>query len=73
MDFHGHPFWWLVTLAVVVWYSTITIYVAVKGTLDIKHMLRTLQARENPADPQACRAPETPHDRHARQTRTNDD
>jgi hypothetical protein len=49
MDFHGHPFWWLVTLGVVVWYSTITIYVAVKGTLDIKDMLRTLRARETPA------------------------
>jgi len=57
MDFHGHPFWWLVTLGVVVWYSTITIYVAVKGTLDIKDMLRTLRARETPT---------------AHHTRTND-
>ncbi len=38
-----HWFWWLTTAACVVWYSTITLYVAVKGAKDIKHMLRRLQ------------------------------
>jgi hypothetical protein len=38
-----HWFWWLVTLAVLVWYSTVTIYVAVKGTFDIRQMLRRLK------------------------------
>jgi len=46
MDFHGHPFWWLVTTSVVVWYSTITIYVAIKGTFDVKHMLKELGSRD---------------------------
>jgi hypothetical protein len=50
MDFHGHPFWWSVTAAVIVWYSTITIYVAVKGTIDIKHMFASLRARASSTD-----------------------
>jgi hypothetical protein len=40
-------FWLLVTVACVVWYSTITIYVAVKGVLDIKGMLRRLGAKRD--------------------------
>jgi hypothetical protein len=42
----NHPFWALLTLAVLVWYSTITIYVGIRGSLDIKHMLRNLAARQ---------------------------
>ena len=30
--------------ACVVWYSTITVYVAIKGASDIKHMLARLDA-----------------------------
>ena len=45
-----HWFWWLVTLAVVVWYSTVTIYVALKGTLDIRQMLRRLKEGEKERD-----------------------
>jgi hypothetical protein len=41
-----HWFWWLVTVAVMLWYSTVTVYVAVKGTLDIRHMLRRLKNRD---------------------------
>ena len=37
-----HPFWWLLTMACVVWYSTITVYVAIKGAADIKEMLKRL-------------------------------
>jgi hypothetical protein len=37
-----HPFWWLLTMACVVWYSTITIYVAVKGAIDIRDMLKRI-------------------------------
>ena len=43
----GHWFWWLITAAVVVWYSTITIYVAIRGTFDVKQMLRRL-GEQNP-------------------------
>lgn len=39
----GHAFWWLMTIAVMVWYSTVTIYVAVKGAKDIKGMLKRLK------------------------------
>ena len=39
----NHWFWGSVTLAVLVWYSTITVYVAIRGTLDIKHMLQRLK------------------------------
>ena len=41
-----HWFWLLVTAAVVVWYSSITVYVAIRGSFDIKHMLRNLSARQ---------------------------
>ncbi len=41
-----HLFWWLLTMACVVWYSTITIYVAIKGIADIRHMLRRLSVRK---------------------------
>jgi len=37
-----HWFWWLMTMACVVWYSTITVYVAIRGAFDIKHMLAHL-------------------------------
>jgi len=40
----NHWFWWLLTAACVVWYSTITIYVAIKGARDIKNMLARLEA-----------------------------
>jgi hypothetical protein len=38
----GHWFWGLLTIACVVWYSTVTIYVAIKGAFDIKEMLTSL-------------------------------
>jgi hypothetical protein len=38
-----HWFWLGVTALCVLWYSTITIYVAVKGVKDIKSMLRRLK------------------------------
>ena len=39
----NHPIWWLLTAACVAWYSTITVYVAVKGSTDIRAMLRRLR------------------------------
>ena len=38
----NHWFWWALTMACVVWYSTITVYVAIKGASDIKNMLARL-------------------------------
>jgi hypothetical protein len=40
-----HFFWWLLTMACVAWYSTITVYVSIKGIADIRNMLRRLSAR----------------------------
>jgi hypothetical protein len=42
-----HWFWWLLSMACVFWYSTVTIYVAVKGVNDIKHMLARLSANQS--------------------------
>lgn len=50
----NHPFWGLLTLAVLVWYSTITVYVGIRGAFDIQHMLRKLKENQEPpgaADP----------------------
>jgi uncharacterized protein (UPF0333 family) len=42
IDSGGHVFWWLLTMACVTWYSTVTIYVAIRGASDIKKMLAHL-------------------------------
>ncbi len=41
-----HLFWLLLTFACVVWYATITVYVAVRGYSDIRRMLRDLRKRD---------------------------
>lgn len=41
----SHPFWGLLTIAVLVWYSSITVYVAIRGSFDIREMLRRLKDR----------------------------
>ena len=38
-----HWFWLLMTAAVVIWYSTITVYVSFKGIADIRAMFRRLR------------------------------
>lgn len=38
-----HWFWFGIAMMAVVWYSTITIYVAVRGSFDIRHMLEMLK------------------------------
>jgi hypothetical protein len=42
MMLSDHWFWWVLTLACVAWYSTITVYVSIRGTADIKSLLRSL-------------------------------
>jgi len=42
-----HWFWFLLTAAALVWYSTVTVYVAFKGATDIRDMLRRLKAFTN--------------------------
>jgi hypothetical protein len=45
-----HLFWWALTMTSVVWYCTITAYVAVRGTFDIRRMLSGLRERDNTAN-----------------------
>jgi hypothetical protein len=45
-----HWFWWLMTAACMVWYSTITVYISIKGVTDIKTMLRELASYSPEAD-----------------------
>jgi hypothetical protein len=46
MHIIDHWFWFMLTAACVVWYSTITVYVAICGARDIKNMLSNLSARQ---------------------------
>jgi len=46
----NHPLWGLLTLAVIVWYSTVTIYVGIRGVADIRHMLHTLKKNHEAGD-----------------------
>ena len=45
-----HLFWWALSMACVVWYSTITVYVAIKGAGDIRNMLARLGKNRNAED-----------------------
>ena len=40
-------FWWYLTIACLVWYSTITVYVTVRGIRDIRNMLSRLEELNN--------------------------
>jgi hypothetical protein len=42
-----HSLWWLITMACVAWYSTVTVYVAIKGIADIKNMLARLAVNKD--------------------------
>ena len=40
-------FWLCLTIAALVWYSCVTVYVAIQGVADIKSMLRRLKERSD--------------------------
>lgn len=40
---NNHWFWTGVAILSIVWYSTITVYVAIRGSFDIRHMLDRLK------------------------------
>jgi hypothetical protein len=42
----AEQFWWLLTMSAVGWYVTVTIYVAIRGALDIRHMLARLESQQ---------------------------
>ena len=39
--------WWFLSAASVVWYSSVTVYVTIRGAADIKDMLRHLSELQN--------------------------
>lgn len=41
-------FWWLLTMAAIGWYSTITIYVSIRGAMDVRNMLKALEGQKLP-------------------------
>ena len=49
-------FWQLLTVLSVAWYLTVTAYVAVRGAMDIRHMLARLQ-KQNSRDVNETAAP----------------
>jgi len=51
----NHWFWYSVAMLSIVWYSTITVYVAIRGVFDIRHMLDRLKETqlENGETPKA--------------------
>jgi hypothetical protein len=51
-----HWFWWLLVHAAVVWYSTVTVYVAIKGFADVKGMLKRLASQQDPQEGEATEA-----------------
>jgi hypothetical protein len=40
-------FWWLLTILAVGWYLTVTVYVAIRGALDIRRMLVRFEAQRS--------------------------
>lgn len=40
-------FWWLLTISSVVWYSTVTVYISVRGVQDIRQMLGRLKSQQD--------------------------
>ncbi len=39
-------FWLILAIACLLWYSTVTVYVAIKGFKDIQHMLKRLTGND---------------------------
>ncbi len=46
-------FWWGVSMACLVWFSTVTVYVAVRGAFDIRHMFERLKRTRELEDEEA--------------------
>ena len=46
-------FWGILTIAALAWYSTITLYIAYQGAIDIKQMLKKLSSGDfDPSSPE---------------------
>jgi len=44
---YAERIWWLLTFGSVAWYSTITVYIAVRGFTDIRKMLERLESQNS--------------------------
>ncbi|MCU0276760.1 MAG: hypothetical protein MUF02_07925 [Acidobacteria bacterium] len=44
---NGPLFWKILTAVCLLWYTTITVYVAIRGARDIKEMLKRLKANRS--------------------------
>ena len=54
MNTNGHGFWWFLWMSTILWYATMTVYIAIRGWTDIKNMLRRLKNQDlfvDPSDP----------------------
>jgi hypothetical protein len=40
-------FWWALTIASVGWYLTVTVYVSIRGALDIRNMFTRLESQRS--------------------------
>jgi hypothetical protein len=40
----SHIFWWILTIACVLWYTFVTVYVTIRGAADIRTMLKHLSS-----------------------------
>ena len=45
-----HWIWWTLTMFCIVWYSTVTVYVSIRGGADIKGMLGRLSQMGEESD-----------------------
>jgi hypothetical protein len=43
----AQQFWWLLTIFAIGWYLTVTVYVAIRGALDIRQMLARLESQQS--------------------------
>jgi hypothetical protein len=50
MTWPAHGFWWLLAVACIVWYATVTVYVAFRGVADIRTMLKRLSSLNSSRD-----------------------
>ncbi len=47
---HGHLLWWLLVVCCVVWYSSVTLLVAVRGSRDVLRLFRDLEDKHRQED-----------------------
>ena len=47
MNLPDHPCWWALVAVCLIWYSTITLKIAVRGVSDMKNMLARLRAGQH--------------------------